>query len=192
MNPMGPCRVGHPASARWEVKDKHFESVYNRYYQKVYGICRRYSSEPDAAKDLTHDVFVRYFQNFEKFRHDSSPSTWMYRVAINLGIERWRRERIRNLVDVELESIPAAGIQDNESALLDRITLSKILGRYPERTRKIFSLFHIERMTQVEISKMLGISRATVTRHLIPLHRFRQGRQGLHASASRPTVARSV
>jgi RNA polymerase sigma factor (sigma-70 family) len=176
MNPMGPCRVGHPTPARWEVKDKHFENVYKRYYQKVYGICRRYSSEPDAAQDLTHDVFVRYFQNFEHFRHESSPSTWMYRVAINLGIERWRRERIRNLVDVELETIPAAGVQDNESLLLDRITLSKILGRYPERTRKIFSLFHIERMTQVEISKMLGISRATVTRHLIPLHRFRQGR----------------
>ena len=66
--------------------------------------------------------------------------------------------------------------------LLDRITLSKILGRYPERTRKIFSLFHIERMTQVEISKMLGISRATVTRHLIPLHRFRH--QGRHMAAA--------
>lgn len=185
MNQMGPYRVGHPTPARWEVKEKYFENVYNRYYQKVYGICRRYSPEPDDARDLTHDVFVLYFQNFEKFRHESCPSTWMYRVAINLGIQRWRKDRIRKLDDKELESIPA-GNQDNESMLLDRITLTKILGRYPERTRKIFSLFHIERMTQVEIGKMLGISRSTVTRHMITLKRFRQRRP---VSAAAPTGA---
>lgn len=172
MNAIGPGRVGHPAPARGEIKERHFEKVYNRYYQKVYGICRRYSSEPDDARDLTHDVFVRYFQNFDKFRHESTPSTWMYRVAINLGIQGWRKKKIRNVVEMDMESIPVVSVRDHESMLLDRITLAKILGRYPERTRKIFSLFHIERMTQVEIGKMLGISRATVTRHLIPLERF--------------------
>lgn len=169
---MGPCGVGHPIPVKWEVKETHFESVYNRYYQKVYGICRRYSSEPDDARDLAHDVFVRYFQSFDNFRHESSPSTWMYRVAINLGIQRWRRKKTRNLVEMDLESIPACVVQDNETMILDKIALAKILGRYPERTRKIFSLFHIERRTQVEISEMLGISRATVTRHLVPLERF--------------------
>ena len=37
MNPMGPYRVGRPdAPARWEVKEKHFETVYNQYYRKIY------------------------------------------------------------------------------------------------------------------------------------------------------------
>jgi RNA polymerase sigma factor (sigma-70 family) len=175
MSAIGLSRVGHPAPTRWEVEENHFENAYNQYYQKVYGICRRYSSKPDDAKDLAHDVFVRYFQNFENFRHESSPATWMYRVAINLGIQRWRRERILDLVDMDMEAIPP-GAQDNESMLLDRITLSKILARMPERTRKIITLFHIERMTQVEIGKLLGISRATVTRHLIPLTHFRHHR----------------
>jgi RNA polymerase sigma-70 factor, ECF subfamily len=170
MNPMSPCRVGRPAPAHWEFEEKHFENVYNQYYQKVYGICRRYSSEPDDARDLAHDVFVRYFQNFEKFRHESSPSTWMYRVAINLGIERWRRDRTRNVDNQDLESIPDSS-HDTETLMLDRITLKKILG-----TRRIFSLFHIERLTQVEIGKLLGISRSTVIRHLIPLKRLRQRR----------------
>lgn len=174
MNPTSPYRVGPPDSpARRGVKDKHFENVYNRYYRKIYLICRRYSSKPDDAEDLAHDVFVRYFQNFEKFRHESSPSTWMYRVAINLGIQRWRKEKIRNLDDQELDTIPAY-THDTESMLLDRITLKKILDRCPERTRTILSLFHVERMTQVEIGKALGISRATVIRDLIHLKRYRQ------------------
>lgn len=176
MQPMGPYQVGHPdRPTRWEVKGRHFENVYNRYYLKIYRICRRYSPKPDDAKDLTHDVFVRYFLNFEKFRHESSPSTWMYRVAVNLGIQRWRKDRTRTLDDKELESVPA-DTRDNETLLLDRIALTKILEGCPERTRKILSLFHFERMTQVEIGELLGISRATVTRHLVQVKRFRQGR----------------
>jgi RNA polymerase sigma-70 factor, ECF subfamily len=166
MNPPSPFQVGSPhLPTRREVKEKHFESVYNRYYRKIYGICRRYSSKPDEARDLTHDVFVRYFQNFEKFRHESSPSTWMYRVAINLGIHRWRRDRTRNQVDQELESIPDES-PDTEIMLLDRITLKKILGRYPERMQRIFYMHHLEKMTQSEIGELLGISRSTVIRHL--------------------------
>jgi RNA polymerase sigma-70 factor, ECF subfamily len=184
MKPMGPYRVERPGlPARREIGENHFESVYKRYYRKIYLICRRYSAKPDDAEDLTHDVFMRYFQNFDKFRHDSSPSTWMYRVAINLGIQRWRKEKGRSQDDQELESIPA-DIRDTESMLLDRITLKKILDRCPERTRQILSLFHIERMTQVEIGKALGISRATVIRDLIHLKRYRQRQPKMEMAAS--------
>jgi RNA polymerase sigma-70 factor (ECF subfamily) len=184
MNPMGQYQVGLSGlSARRGVQDKHFENVYKKYYRKIYLICLRYSPKSDDAKDLAHDVFVRYFQNFEKFRHESCPSTWMYRVAVNLGIQRWRKEKIRFLDDHELESIPEA-VQDNESLLLDRITLNKILDRCPERTRRILSLFHVERMTQVEIGKVLGISRATVIRHLIPLKDIRRQQKKSHTFLS--------
>lgn len=189
MNPTSPCEAGQTQTpTRWEVKDKHFESVYNRYYRTIYGICRRYSSKSEEAKDLAHDVFVRYFQNFDNFRHESSPSTWMYRVAINLGIHRWGKERVRNRVDEELESLPAESY-DNEMALLDRITLAKILGRYPERTRKIIFLHHIERRTQIEIGKLLGISRTTVIRDLV---HFKSTclRQAKPVRASRPNPER--
>src|ERR1041385_5090188 len=107
---------GDPAGS----KEKHFENVYRKYYRKIYQICLRYSSKSDDAKDLAHDVFMRYYQNFEKFRHESCPSTWMYRVAINLGIQRRKKEKIRYLDDQELKFIPAE-THDNESLLLDRI-----------------------------------------------------------------------
>jgi len=173
MAPIVPCHVGHTdPSSRWDVKERHFATVYKRYYRKVYLICRRYSAKLDDAEDLAHDVFMRYFLNFENFRHESSPSTWMYRVAVNLGIQRWRKERMRYLDDNELDSLPACA-HDNESMLLDRITLMKIFDQCPERTRKVLSMLHIEGRTQLEVGKLLGISRATVIRDLIPLKRFR-------------------
>jgi len=181
IKPMSPRQIGRPdPPGRRGVKERHFEKVYNQYYKKIYRICRRYSSKPDDAEDLAHDVFMRYFQNFENFRHESSPSTWMDRVAVNLGIQRWRKNRLQFLDDKDLESSPA-GAHDNENLLLDRITLAKILEQCPERTRKILSLFHFERMTQVEIAKMLGISRATVIRQLIYFKQFRQRQMNFDA-----------
>ena len=198
MNPMSPNPTLHPVRKdSWDEKEDHeghFEKVYTLYYRKIYGICRRYSPSPDEAQDLTHDVFMRYFLNFRSFRHDSCPSTWMYRVAINLGIQRWRKERIRNLEEKELEAIPAE-TADVELTLLDRIALDRILERYPERTRKILILHHIERMTQIEIGKLLGISRTTVIRdlvhvqrtwHRIPKRVFRAGRRAMAPSVFSP------
>lgn len=171
-NPRGPGRSGRPGlPAAGNSAARHFEVVYNRFYRKIYFFCRRYCSKPEDAEDLAHDVFVRYIQNFERFRHEACPSTWMFRVAINLGIQRWRKERTRIPDPGELESIPD-GAHDNEDALLDRIALGKFLEQCPEPTRRILFLFHHERRTQVEICHLLGISRSTVTRHLFRVKHF--------------------
>lgn len=162
---------------------RHFESVYHRYYRQIHGICRRYSSGMEDAHDLTHDVFLLYFQNIDRFRHESSPSTWMYRVAVNLGIRRWKKDRSRFREDSNLDSFPTV-VGDQESVLLNRLTLAKIMGRYSESTRRIVVLHHLEKMTQVEIGKCLGISRATVIRHLL---QFRESSRNFLA---RPTRAR--
>jgi RNA polymerase sigma-70 factor (ECF subfamily) len=181
---LSPYQAGRSGSSGSEiVRDKHFENVYNRYYRQIYGICRRYSSGMDEASDLTHDVFLRYFQNIDRFRHESTPSTWMYRVAVNLGIYRWKKDRSRFLEDQDLDSLPSATCE-SETALLDRITLTKIMGSFSENTQKVVLLHHVEKMTQVDIGKSLGISRATVIRHLIHF------RESSRTYMARPTRAR--
>jgi RNA polymerase sigma factor (sigma-70 family) len=177
MHSLGSYPIGNTNREKGEKsKEKHFGDVYHKHYGKIYRICQRYSSKRDEAEDLTHDVFLLYYVNFNKFRNESCPSTWMYRVAINLGIHRWRKTKTQYVDDKVWESIPAY-THDTESALLDKITLDKILAQCPELTRKILSLFHYERMTQVEIGTLLGISRSTVTRHLIYI-------QGLHSETT--------
>lgn len=171
MNPILPFQMGLPhLSASRDLRAKHFATVYQLYYRQIYGICRRYTTRSEDAKDMAHEVFMRYYQNFDRFRHEAAPSTWMFRVAVNLGIHKWKKERLRHRHDRELEGAPDPA-PDEEVLALNRITLNKILSRYPERTRKILHLHHVERRTQMEISQLLGISRATVTRHLEQVHK---------------------
>lgn len=167
MNSMSQNRIGYSNTpSEREVAEMHFENLYVNHYKKIYRLCRKYSPEPEDARDLAQEVFMRYFQNFENFRHEASPLTWMYKVAINLGIQRWRREKVRNVVEMDLDSIPS-GYQDNEVLLLDRITVKKILGRCPEYLRKIIFMHHFERRTHSEIGRHFGVSRSTIIRHLI-------------------------
>lgn len=166
MNPTSSDRVRH--SGRWESREQYFASVYNQNYGKIFRVCQRYSPKSEDARDLAHDVFMQFFLFFGRFRHEASPSTWMHKVAVNLGIGLWRKRKTRNTVGLseqEWEAIPA-DIRDNETKILDKISLGKILCRYPERARKILLLHHIEGMTQTEIGTHLGISRSTVVRHL--------------------------
>jgi|GEM_PF-2599795 len=171
MNPIRLLQVGQAGfPAGREFRDKHFARVYKDYYRKIFAICNRYSPRSEDAKDMVHDVFMLYFQNYDRFRHEANPSTWMFRVAINLGIQKWRREKIRLRWSQEMMT-DADDTSDQETSLLNRIALDKVLNGYPERTRKVFCLHHVERLTQMEICRKLGVSRATVTRHLVQTRR---------------------
>lgn len=166
MHSIRPRRIGLTRpSDRQHPLEAHFESVYQRNYWNIYRLCRRYHVKSEDAKDLTHEVFIRYIQNYEHFRHDASPSTWMYRVAVNLCILRWRKEKVRDAADQET-SLAIAEPSDPESALLDKLTLMKIMSHYPKRVQKILFMLHVEKRTQFEIGEALGISRSTVIRDL--------------------------
>jgi RNA polymerase sigma-70 factor, ECF subfamily len=143
----------------------HFSAVYEKYYRQIYGLCRRFASHTDDAKDMAHEVFLRYYTNIDRFRHEASPSTWMFRVAYNLAIHKWKREAIKTRLESKAQPETHES-DDEETHLINQIAIKKVLGTYSERTRKIVVMHHVEMRTQQEIGKMLGVSRATVTRHL--------------------------
>src|SRR5918996_657505 len=80
-----------------------FERVYLAHVGRVHGLARRMAG-PEAADELTQDVFVRAWQKLATFRGDSSFGTWLHRLAVNVIIERFRTlgaQRDRFLADGE-------------------------------------------------------------------------------------------
>src|ERR671937_191604 len=80
-----------------------FERVYRSHVARVHGLARRMAG-PEAADELTQDVFVRAWQKLGTFRGDASFSTWLHRLAVNVIIERFRTlgaQRDRFLADGE-------------------------------------------------------------------------------------------
>jgi RNA polymerase sigma-70 factor (ECF subfamily) len=62
---------------------------------EIYGLLYRLTENPEEARDLTQETFLRAFQNIGSFRGDADLRTWIYRIAINQARNRWRWWRRR-------------------------------------------------------------------------------------------------
>src|SRR5215212_3755394 len=74
----------------------------------VYALLYRLTEDPEEARDLTQETFLRAFQHIARFRGDADLKTWLYRIAVNQARNRWRwwRRRRRDAT-VSLDAGPA-------------------------------------------------------------------------------------
>src|SRR5215217_857000 len=77
--------------------------TYERSHQHLCAVAARYVG-PDA-EDVVQDAFVRALQTGDAFRHEASTATWLHRIAVNICIDRWRRQRRRPEIAADLDSI---------------------------------------------------------------------------------------
>ena len=68
----------------------------------IHKICRLYTNDDDAHKDLFQEITIQLWKAFPKFRGDSKFSTWAYRVALNTAITLYRKTK-RSISTVEFE-----------------------------------------------------------------------------------------
>ena len=90
--------------ARFQEGDlSAFDGLVLRYQDKVFRTCLRFLTDYDEAVDCAQDVFVRVYGSLGGFRKDSSFSTWLYRVAVNIcknkasSLQFRRRSRMLSL-----------------------------------------------------------------------------------------------
>jgi RNA polymerase sigma-70 factor (ECF subfamily) len=164
-----------------------FERVYNAHVPRVHGLARRMAG-PDAADELTQDVFVRVWQKLSSFRGESAFATWLHRLAVNVIIERFRTlgtARDRFLSDSEaVLDMAHAPARSRPDLGMD---LDAAIEQLPPGARTVFVLHDVEGYRHEEIATMLGVSAGTSKSQL---HRARHTlRALLNADRPQPEVA---
>ena len=136
-----------------------FEAVYRTHLARVHGLVRRMTGGRDAD-ELTQDVFVRLWQKLGTFRGDSSFTTWLHRLAVNVVIERFRTDHVRRgrMIDGEdiFEVLPGPA-QTRDLGMDFEAALEKL----PDGAREIFVLHDVEGYKHHEIATLLEISAGT-------------------------------
>ena len=135
--------------------------LYDRYATKLFALCSRYISNPQEGEDLMHDTMVKAFERIRQYRYVGKGSlyAWLSRIAVNLAIDRLRKERRLEMVDVD-ESLPDSTVYDPSEAC-DSITLAELqrmVQSLPDSKRIVFNMFCIEGYSHKEIAQQLGIS----------------------------------
>src|SRR5262249_14171869 len=65
-----------------------FDVIVERHRRQVYQLCYRFVGNHEDASDLTQDVFVRAFRGLRGFKRQSSLGTWLYRIGVNVCLNR--------------------------------------------------------------------------------------------------------
>lgn len=149
------------------MSHEDFEQVYLQYSDKIFRFVYFKTNNVYLAEDITSEVFVRAWKNWEKFKPDYTKA-WFYKIAGNLLIDHWRREK--NKKNVSLEKIVDDGFEpSNNEDLIEKISkdekikkLNKALESLPENLREVAILRFIEGMSGKEVSEILGLSEVNV------------------------------
>jgi RNA polymerase sigma factor (sigma-70 family) len=147
-----------------------------RYFQ------RRIRGKADAD-DMVQEVFLRLIRLAGHEKIDNIDG-YVCRIAANLVRDYARRLSVRKcdiqIEDMEqMESLSAEGVFTPERILLGREAISQVisvLGELPEKTRTIFTLYHLEVISQVQIARTLGMPLSTVEKHMCKANAHLQSR----------------
>lgn len=155
-----------------------FERLVAEHSGDVYALLYRLTADPEEARDLTQETFLRAFQSISRFRGDANLKTWMYRIAVNQARNRWRwwRRRKRD-VTVSLDATDdcheqplAATLRDDAAVDPEQETLAReregqlreaLLG-LRRSYREAVILRDVEGFSYEEIADTLQISIGTV------------------------------
>ena len=133
----------------------------------VYGLGMRLFRNPEEAADFSQDVYVKVMDKIHSFRGDSKPSTWVYSVAMHLGLNRLRKmNRIRFVPDDVEEPITEETPESLLTESLDRQeTEERVqteLMNLPDTYRVPLLLLYYDRMSYKEMSEKLDLPEGTL------------------------------
>jgi RNA polymerase sigma-70 factor (ECF subfamily) len=148
-------------------EDKLLRELYEQYAHRVYDRCRYLLRDEEEARDAMHDVFIKVQKNLGQFRGDSSPLTWMTRIATNhcLNLIRSKKAAWRKRYREEVKTMPKevdGGFAKPETEQLLRLCLDRCDREVAEAAMYYF----VDELTQAEISQLMGISTPTLRKRL--------------------------
>ena len=72
-----------------EGDESAFVEIIDRYHGRVFSVANRFLRNAADAEEIAQDTFIRAYRGLASFRGDSSLSTWLYRIALNLTHNRY-------------------------------------------------------------------------------------------------------
>lgn len=150
-----------------------FREFINSYQKIVLNTCFKFVHDRKDAEDLAQDVFVEVYLSVNKFKGDSSLSTWLYRIAVNKSLDFIRRKKrkkrlasLTSLFGLNLDKEPSIRSTSTPLSILeqdDKIgLLLKALARLPENQKTAIILAKHEGLSYLEISEILKTSPSAV------------------------------
>ena len=155
-----------------------FETLVRRKTSKVYALCYRIIGNAEDAKDISQLVFLKLWENLEKYDSHYAFDTWLYRMVTNVAIDFMRNKQSRdNAVNSNLRLVKTAADAE-QTVVVQRKEVESVFDAVSSvlspKQKTIFVMNQMEDLPSAEIAKVLGCRESTVRNHLFNARKLMQ------------------
>jgi RNA polymerase sigma-70 factor, ECF subfamily len=138
-----------------------FDAIVARHRRVVYQVCYRFVGNHEDASDLSQESFMRAWRGLKTFKGQSALSTWLYRIAVNVCLNRVSAkslpsdpiESTDHFEDTRIEGAQAALIREERAA-----TVRQAIAALPKKQRATLILRAYHELSHQQIADILGSS----------------------------------
>ena len=153
-----------------------FEPLVEKYKRKVFRLAYQVLRDQEEALDVAQEAFVKAFRALPAFKGDSAFYTWLFRITMNVALDR-KRQRATRAKSLGADDVPPEewertatstdpDPEDVATGVERRERIRKGLDSLSEHHRAIIILSDIEGLQYREIAEVLGIPMGTVMSRL--------------------------
>jgi RNA polymerase sigma-70 factor (ECF subfamily) len=150
-----------------------FAELVDLYKEKLYRLAYRYVGNRQEAEDIVQETFLRLYKNLDRFDETLKFSTWIYRIATNLCIDRLRKRKASYSLDADIGDGESADgysmLPSNEMSPENQVLLSesqelirKAIDTLPEKYKSVIILRYLQDLSLQEIGDVLHMPVTTV------------------------------
>src|SRR5215210_3386360 len=148
-----------------------WEEIVSSFSRRIFNLAYRFTSSPDAAEDLTQEVFIRIYRTLDQYdAKQGDLSNWLMRLARNLIIDDYRhrqRNPQNSMADaVDDHSYHLRAIGTSAQKEIERrelcVQVQEGIDKLPPDLRTCVILRDIEELSYKEIVDTLDIPEGTV------------------------------
>jgi RNA polymerase sigma-70 factor, ECF subfamily len=134
-----------------------YRQLVDRHLRGIHAFTYRMLGSRAEAEEVCQETFLRLWEHAGRYVPHAKPSTWIYRIAHNLSIDRLRRRR-ESSSGVAPDDLPGS---ERPSGLFQERQLAEAvqqaLAALPERQRAAIGLVHYQGLSNAEAAEVLGV-----------------------------------
>ncbi|MET0330298.1 MAG: sigma-70 family RNA polymerase sigma factor [Dyella sp.] len=159
-------------------RKRQFEALLSQHRGIVLKVASAYASAGEDRRDLAQEIAIQLWRAFPAYDPARSFSTWMYRIALNVGISQLRRDQARRrrfepLMDDHLAHFQTVDVADEPDRRLAQ--LESFIAALDELNRALIVLY-LEERSYAQIAEILGLSETNVATKLSRIKQQLRGR----------------
>ncbi len=171
----------------------------HRFERPVFSLIYRMVRDRELAEDLAQDVFVRTFNNLDRYDRSYKFSSWLFKIAYNLTVDHLRRRELPTIsvhgapdaVTPDRQEATSLTLESDEEAPDDRLVAKELAGELEEAIaalredyRTAILLRHVEGRSYEDIAEIMEIPLGTVKTYIFRARR--ELREALSATHGDP------